>query len=178
MNKRAWVEGNAMDLFILRHGIAGEHGDPRYPDDSKRPLTDKGKQKLLEAVRAMQKLELKLDVILSSPYKRASQTAEIVAKKYTKSKLGFSNELRPEGKFNNLIKHLKQFDSDSGVMLVGHEPYLSELISLLISGDARSGLQLKKGGLCKLGVERLTDGRCATLEWLLTPAQMERIAAG
>ncbi len=57
-------------------------------------------------------------------------------------------------------------------MLVGHEPYLSTLISLLLSGDGGLQVEMKKGGLCKLSVESLKHGRCAKLEWLLTPRQM------
>jgi len=166
-----------MELYILRHGLAGENGDPRFPDDSKRPLTEKGEEKLLAAVKAMQKLELEFELILSSPFKRASQTAEVVARKHSRSRLEFSDDLTPEGKPKKLIKQLQGLDGESSVMLVGHEPYLSELISVLISGDSDCGLKLKKGGLCKLAVEEIDLGQCATLEWLLTPAQMEKMAA-
>ena len=62
------------------------------------------------------------------------------------------------------------------VLLVGHEPNLSELISLLVSGDASLNLAMKKGGLCKLSAEALSPRRCATLEWLLTPKQMGLMA--
>ncbi len=60
------------------------------------------------------------------------------------------------------------------VLLVGHEPYLSRLISLLVSGDPDFAVALKKGGLCKLLItDRFRAGRCAELQWLLTPKQME-----
>jgi phosphohistidine phosphatase SixA len=61
--------------------------------------------------------------------------------------------------------------------LVGHEPSLSSLVSLLVSGDPGLGVSLKKGGVCKLSVEQLRNGRCATLEWLLSPAQLVEIGA-
>lgn len=165
-----------MDLLFLRHGLAGEHGDPRYPDDSLRLLTGEGRKKLAEAAKAMQKLKLELDLIITSPYKRASQTAEIVASTYRKAKFKISDELIPSGKPRQLIRQLQELSDDSSVMLVGHEPYLSELISVLISGDADSCLKMKKGGLCKLEVGDIKYGQCATLEWLLTPAQMETIS--
>jgi phosphohistidine phosphatase len=60
--------------------------------------------------------------------------------------------------------------------LVGHEPYLSELIALLIAGDAPVRITMRKGGLCKLSVDALQYGRCAVLEWLLTPKQMGLMA--
>jgi phosphohistidine phosphatase len=61
-------------------------------------------------------------------------------------------------------------------MLVGHEPYLSGLISLLVSGDSDCRIVMKKGGLCKLSVGTLKHGRCAALEWLLTPKQLAAMA--
>jgi phosphohistidine phosphatase len=60
--------------------------------------------------------------------------------------------------------------------LVGHEPYLSQLISLLVSGREDIGIDFKKGGLCKLEAEKLRYGKCAQLIWLLTPKQMKEIA--
>jgi len=61
-------------------------------------------------------------------------------------------------------------------LLVGHEPYLSQLIALLSSGGTSATIDMKKGGLCKLETEGLEYGHCATLQWLLTPRQMELIA--
>src|SRR5207249_3311762 len=70
-----------MTLFILRHGLAVEPGTRDYPNDADRPLTAEGRSKLRQIAQAMKKLELEFDVILSSPYTRARQTAEIVADK-------------------------------------------------------------------------------------------------
>jgi len=58
------------------------------------------------------------------------------------------------------------------LLLVGHEPFLSQLIGMLVAGDASIQVTLRKGGLCKLSIEQLNYGRCARLEWLLTPAQL------
>jgi phosphohistidine phosphatase len=63
----------------------------------------------------------------------------------------------------------------SSVLLVGHEPYLSGLISVLVSGEDDLGIALKKGGLCKLTIGTLLYGRCATLDWLLQPAHLTRM---
>ena len=68
-----------MNLYILRHGIAVEPGSPGYKSDSERPLIPKGERRLRSAAAAMRKLELSFDLILSSPFIRAKQTAEIVA---------------------------------------------------------------------------------------------------
>jgi phosphohistidine phosphatase len=122
----------------------------------------------------MEALGLSFDLILSSPYLRARQTAEIIAEALkARKKLELSDNLTPGGsakKLVDLLNHLRP--SPESVLLVGHEPYLSTLISLLVAGDASLAMVMKKGGLCKLSVESLAPGRCATLEWLLTPKQM------
>ena len=163
-----------MNLFILRHGIAVERGTPGYERDADRPLTPKGERRLGQIADAMEAMGLTFDVILSSSYVRARQTAEIVADALgLKKKLEFSEALTPGGDARALIAALNKLDPrPENVLLVGHEPYLSELISTLTSGDAHVVIDFKKGGLCKLEVETLRPGRCATLAWLLTPRQM------
>lgn len=162
-----------MNLYLLRHGIAAEPGATGFKDDE-RPLVPKGVQKLGKVARALGKLEISFDLILSSPYLRARQTAEIIAEKLDlKKRLEFADALMPGNAPGKLIALLEHFEPPPPeVLLVGHEPFLSDLISLLISGQTTSSVAMKKGGLCKLGVERLRPGRCATLEWLLTPKQM------
>lgn len=156
-----------MELYILRHGIAAEKGDPKYPKDEDRPLTEEGQKKTLKVARRMKELGLGFDLILSSPLARARQTAEIAASVLgCKNKLKFTTHLAPEGNKKTLLREIGRRRS---VLLVGHEPYLSELISTFLSGTAGLRIELKKAGLCKLAVNRLRYGRCATLEWLATP---------
>jgi len=122
---------------------------------------------------------LEFDLILSSPYLRAKETAEIVAEVFgMEKKLEISGTLASEGgNAEDLIEELKRkHGKRKQVLLVGHEPYLSGLIALLISGDRRLAITLKKGGLGKLSVDRLIYGRCASLEWLMTPAQMRKVS--
>ena len=167
-----------MKLFILRHGIAAMRDDLDVENDSQRQLTPKGKRQLRQSAAAMKKMGLRFDLILSSPYLRAKQTAEIVADflKLNK-KLHFSNALVPDGSPNVLIRQLHEIKpAPENVLLVGHEPYLSSLISLLTSGGIDLAMDFKKGGLCKLETERLSYDRCATLIWLLMPKQMKMIA--
>src|ERR1041385_3939688 len=157
-----------MNIFILRHGLAVDHGAPGYPDDASRPLTAEGKAKVRQIARAIEKLDLDFDLILSSPLKRARQTAEIAAEELRlNKKLAFSDALTPHGNTKDLINQINQLEPKN-IVLVGHEPYLSELISLLVSGSSGFSVELKKGGLAKLSSEDLKHGRCASLEWLLT----------
>jgi phosphohistidine phosphatase len=164
-----------MNLYLLRHGIAVEPGTPGYEKDSERPLTPKGKHRLRQIAAAMKKMDLRFDLILSSPFLRAKQTAEIIAKSFKlRKKLAFSEDLTPAGNPRLLIQHLNHFRPEpENVLLVGHEPYLGQLIALLAAGNTSLEIDFKKGGLCKLEAESLYYGRCAKLVWLLTPRQME-----
>jgi phosphohistidine phosphatase len=162
-----------MNLFILRHGIAVEHGAAGYKNDDERPLTSKGERKVWMIAEAMKALEISFDSILSSPLVRARQTAEIVAEALkARKRLELTDTLAPQESAEPLIEYLDEQGAVDDVLLVGHEPFLSQLISLLISGDTEASVLLKKGGFCKLSTEELKHGRCATLEWLLTPKHM------
>ena len=164
-----------MNLYVLRHGIAVEPGPPGCEKDSERPLTPKGKRQLRQIAAAMKKMDLRFDLILSSPFLRAKQTAEIIAKNFKlRKKLAFSEDLTPAGNPRLLIQQLNQFHPEpENILLVGHEPYLGKLVALLAAGNTSLEIDFKKGGLCKLEAEFLLYGRCAKLVWLLTPRQME-----
>jgi phosphohistidine phosphatase len=164
-----------VNLFLLRHGIAVERGSPGFANDAARPLTPKGRRQLLKITAAMKKMDLRFDLILSSPFVRAKQTAEILAAELKlKKRLKFSNALAPGGDAAVLCRQLERTKpSPEKLLLVGHEPDLSRLISLLVTGGAQLQMDFKKGGLCKLDVEKLHAGKCATLAWLLTPKQMK-----
>ncbi len=166
-----------MDLYLLRHAIAVARGTEGFRRDSDRPLTDAGRSKLRRVVRGMNALGLSFDLILTSPYLRAQQTAEIVAEAMDAgSRLRPSPHLAPDGDPRALIAAIaSRSAADASVLLVGHEPCLSQLISVLLCGDERAVVRMKKAGLCKLAAQTLRYGRCASLEWLLAPAQLERI---
>jgi phosphohistidine phosphatase len=156
-----------MEIYILRHGIATERGAPGHKKDSDRPLTPEGEDKMRQIAEAILGMELKFDLILSSPFKRAEQTANIVASELDEE-VTFTELLEPDGNALELIAEIND-EKPQRVLLVGHEPYLSQLISVLTTGGSDAAIELKKGGLCKLTTDKLTFGRCATLNWLLTP---------
>ncbi len=166
-----------MDLYILRHAIAEERSGKTSGGDSQRRLTPEGAKKMRRIAAGMKAAGMSFDLILSSPFWRAKETAEIVAALFRlEKKLQFSPELVPDGNPAQLIGELKKtYRGKKNILLVGHEPHLSRLISLLISGDTGVPIQLKKGGLCKLSAEELRNGRCATLEWLLPPRLLKRL---
>ncbi|HUI31574.1 MAG TPA: phosphohistidine phosphatase SixA [Candidatus Acidoferrales bacterium] len=162
-----------MDLYILRHAIAGDSESFNGPD-SERPLTKDGAKKMKHIAEELKKLKLRFDIILTSPFLRAKETAAIVAKEFhCENVLKFSSHLKvggnPAALINEINTTYKKFDN---IVLVGHEPYLSALISMLISGKKDLSITMKKGGICKLSTASLVYGRCATLEWLMAPAQV------
>lgn len=169
-----------MILYIIRHTIAAPAGLSEDEDDSQRPLTDKGSRRMYQIAQGLRVLETQIDLILTSPYLRAAQTASILAKTLgpNKDKVILSRALSPAGYSDQVLQDINEKFGDCGsIALVGHEPSLSGLVSLLVSGDPTLGTRLRKGGVCKLSVDQLRAGRCATLEWLLSPAQLVEIGA-
>ena len=158
-----------MNLYIIRHAIAVDEGTPEYEDDSQRPLTDKGKKKMRLIAKGLRSIGVEFDLIISSPYVRASETAEILAEVFKKKEVAFSENLVPMGDPDLLIAEMNEKYSANSIVLVGHEPFLTALISLLISDNAGVDMTIKKGGVCRLSADDLHHTRKATLEWLLTP---------
>ncbi len=168
-----------MILYIVRHAIA-EQRDPNSSEeeDSQRPLTDTGRKKFRQIARALGDLGTQINLILTSPYLRAADTARILQKKLDldKDSLVRVDDLSPVGDPDRLIEQISEkYGTVENIALVGHEPGLSRLISVLLSGDPTLPITLKKGGVCCLSVDQLEYGRCATLEWLLAPAQLTEI---
>ena len=108
----------------------------------------------------MRSLELSFDLILSSPYVRARQTADIVAEgldlELVARALRAAGAGRGPGERSSQILRHERRTSDR-ILVVGHEPMLSSLISLLLSGEEDLEITLKKGGICKLRSELLRD---------------------
>lgn len=168
---------SSVELYVLRHGEAGKR-IPNGSKDSERALTVTGKKEVVEIAKALGKLGVKFDFIAASPLKRASQTAEIVARtlKTKKANVEEWNELKPEGKRPELYRKLSQFKPESSVLIVGHEPYLSTVISEIAFGSGAGSIVLKKAGIAKLAVISFQPRIRGELRWLLTPKHLKRVA--
>jgi phosphohistidine phosphatase len=165
-----------MNLYVIRHAIAVDEGTSEYESDSERPLTDKGRKKMRQIAKALRNLGVEFDLILSSPYVRARETAEILADVFKmKKKLDFSDNLIPLGNPELLITEVNEKYSVNSLALVGHEPHLSTLVGLLVAENAKIDVTLKKGGVCYLSADDLHQEHRATLEWLLTPGILMEI---
>lgn len=166
-----------MDIYIIRHAIAVDEATSDYESDSERPLTDKGRRKMRQIAKALRHLGVEFDLILSSPYIRACETAEILADVFKmKSKIAFSEHLIPLGNPELVIGEINEKHTVDSLAIVGHEPHLSTLVGLLIADSSKIEMTLKKGGVCYLSADNLhyQDHR-ATLEWLLTPGILVEI---
>jgi phosphohistidine phosphatase len=163
-----------MRLLIVRHGIAAEQEDWAPRADEERPLTERGKLRMQEGARGLRQLVPEVRAVLTSPLQRALQTADILGAVYDLSPRVVP-ELAAGRDPNEILPVLESLAGPDTVALVGHEPDLSTLVGLLVSGESRSFVSLKKGGACLLELdERARPGR-ATLMWLLTPGQLRSL---
>ena len=159
-----------MDLFILRHGEA-EQRVSAGRGDFQRPLTAAGQKEVSDIATSLKDLGIKLDIVISSPLKRAHQTASIVAKTFKiEKKMQDWAELSPEGNRLDLYNKLLQLKQQSSVLVVGHEPYLSKMISeMIFEGNNGGRIDLKKTGLARIRIVSSTPKFQGELRWLLTP---------
>lgn len=166
-----------IELYILRHAVAKSRETWRGKDDSQRPLTRKGEKEMWCVAKAMKKLGLSFDLLLSSPYVRAQRTAEILSQVFKADKrLKLTVSLTAEADPRRFVKQgPRLFRSAKKIIVAGHEPFLGELIALLTVGKPRPLVRLSKGGLCKLTMESAHSGN-ALLEWLLTREQLIAIS--
>jgi phosphohistidine phosphatase len=165
-----------MDLFILRHGEAGKRGTSRG-HDSKRPLTAAGEKEITEIAESFKKIGIDFDVILTSPLKRAQQTGDIVARQFkAQKKMRQLQELSPEGSKSDLYRMLSSFKEGSSLLVVGHNPYLSEMISEVVMDGKYGRIDIKKGGVARIRITHLTPRFKGELRWLITPRLLKLIS--
>ncbi|MBP1648764.1 MAG: sixA [Bacteroidetes bacterium] len=164
-----------MELLILRHGVAVPRGSSEYPSDGDRPLTPEGTKGMRKIAKGMRAMDLAFDRVFSSPLVRTKQTAEIALRGLRSGpSIDYTEHLQPDGDLEVFIGEcLTKCAEEDRILIVGHEPYLSGLTSFLVCGDDSLDMNFRKGGLCKLSISSLRVGKCATLEWFLTPGQIK-----
>jgi phosphohistidine phosphatase len=173
-----------LDLFILRHGYAGK----RLPDpvkDIQRQLTGSGKKEVVQVAKSLKRLKVQFNYIFSSPWVRAFQTAKIIASEYKLiEQIEQYEELKPNGDKDFIYNKLKKLNIDSAILIVGHQPYLSNMISDIISNnnnmdkshnENRINIVLKKAGLSKINITSTVPKLKGELSWLLTPKILKQI---
>jgi phosphohistidine phosphatase len=158
-----------MDLYIIRHAIADERNAERWPDDAKRPLTDRGRKRFRAVAGVLGRIAPDLDVLLSSGFARAWETAEIVSEV-----AGWPAPQRAEalemGSCEDVLEAIAARGQSQAVAVVGHEPCLSEFVSYLLTGDDEVvEMDFKKGAAVLLILPDRPAPGDAMLGWVLTP---------
>ncbi len=160
-------------LYLIRHGLAAERGE-NYPDDSKRPLTNDGIQKLRREGKALAALDVTFDVILTSPLVRTRQTAETLASVFRNPPpIVNVQALAPGGTHNGIVDELTKQHRRHHIAIVGHEPGIGELAARLMG--LRRALVFKKGAVCRIDVPALPPAGPGQLRWFLTPRILRKL---
>jgi phosphohistidine phosphatase len=163
-----------MQLYIVRHGIAIDREDPKCPPDPQRYLTEEGVEKTEQVAKGLAALRVTADLLLSSPYVRAAQTAEIFAAAldYAKQKIRRTDLLLPGAEPSLLFRELAKERQASSIFLFGHAPQLDDIVATAL-GSKRHITSLKKAGVALLELKRISPP-IAALIWLATPKLLRR----
>jgi len=157
-----------MEIYLLRHGIA-EDAAPGKPD-SDRALTGPGRQKLRRVLARAKAAKVEPGLILSSPYRRALETAEVAAESLDyRGKVVPTAALLPNADPHDTWEEIREHKTEEAVLLASHEPLMSSFLAFLLSTPALM-VDFKKGALVRVDCDRFGPEPHATLKWLLTPA--------
>jgi len=163
-----------MIIYFLRHASAGEpFANPKK--DEKRALDKDGIEQCGMVGRTLAALDVQVDTIISSPLKRAAQTASLVGNELSyEGKLQFENALRPGANYTDFRHMLEKYARQEAIMVVGHNPNLSEFLGRAISEPgSEANVELKKGAVAKADLGRSS----AVLQWCITPRVLRGIYA-
>lgn len=156
-------------LYIVRHAWAGYFGDPQWPDDSMRPLTEKGKERFSKVVKALAERDFLPEIVATSPYIRCRETADIIAQVCPRHpQIKALDELAPAGDPGDLLNwtsnQAARFDQ---IAWVGHAPDVGHLTAALI-GDSSSWIRFAKGAVAAIEFEDSVEVGAGELRWLVT----------
>jgi phosphohistidine phosphatase len=157
-----------MQLLMVRHAKAKDRLSfaETGRDDADRPLTKKGRSTFRKTARALRKALPELDLVASSRFSRAAETAEILADACKTGPVRYVKELEPDADPAAAVRWLQGQRRRAVVTVVGHEPQLSRLAGLLLVGTPRSFIALEKGGACLIDVGKTPKADAGTLRWL------------
>ncbi|MBI1944545.1 MAG: phosphohistidine phosphatase SixA [Deltaproteobacteria bacterium] len=160
-----------MRVILLRHGIAHDRADPECPPDPERALTAEGAKKTRKVARGLREVGCAPTRVLSSPYRRAKETAQLVVDEFDldQAQVTLTESLLPEAPPHELFQQLFAFhNADEEIVCVGHAPNLDKVIAVALTGERAPVTQLKKAGAALLLLEDLPRMKGA-LVWLMPP---------
>jgi phosphohistidine phosphatase len=165
------------ELVVVRHAIA-EHRDPgRWPDDTARPLTADGAERFARAARGLRRIVPEIDAVLASPHARAWQTAEILEREAGWPGPEPCAALAAASSAGDALAAVRELTRRRSVAVVGHEPQLSMLVSLLVGGDSNAcALELKKGAAALVAFTGDPAPGRAVLRWSASPRMLRALA--
>jgi len=156
-----------MEIYLLRHGIA-EDGAPGQPD-SRRALTTEGKEKLRRVLKRARSADAAPSVILSSPYRRAVETASVAADVLEyEGKIVQTRALIPDASPHEAWEEIRARQNETAILLASHEPLTSALAAFLMGCPALQ-VEMKKGALIRIDCDKFGHEPRAVLKWMLTP---------
>jgi phosphohistidine phosphatase len=162
-----------MILYLMRHADAGMRRENPKLDD-KRALVKEGKEQCMLMARTMSALRVQIDVIVSSPLKRALQTAQFVGTELGyEAKVEVSSALGPEADFAAFQKLIEKYADREGVLLVGHNPNLFKFLGRIITGNGAAGVRMRKGSVARIDMAKHPP----LLQWLVDPRMARWIYA-
>lgn len=158
-----------MQLYIVRHGIAIDREDPKCPSEAERYLTPEGVEKTKQVAKGIAALKVHADLMVSSPYVRAMQTAEIFASAldYPKQKIRRTDSLLPGAEPTAILRELAREKNASSVFCFGHAPHVDGLLAAAV-GAPHHITSIKKAGVALVELKRLAPPN-GQLVWLVTP---------
>jgi phosphohistidine phosphatase len=159
-------------IYLVRHGIAIEHGERGDLADDDRPLTAKGRRRFRRGARALARLGEPIEFVFTSPLARAVQTAEILAAALKMDEVDVLEDLRPDGAIGKLLSEVgRRVKDGQSVALVGHDPQMSQLVAAL--GDVpraeQPRIDFRKGAIVRIDVGELPSARPTEPRWWLRP---------
>lgn len=167
-----------MHLLIVRHAVAQDRDEfaASGQDDAERPLTKDGRRKMRLAARGLAVVAPAVDLLATSPFVRATETADIVAAAFHRPPTHPVDALTPERPAADFVKWLHAIEDATTVAAVGHEPHLGRLVSWLTTARKQPFMELKKGGACLLDLGAAPAPGTARLLWVVTPKQLRRLS--
>ena len=161
-----------MDCLLLRHGIAVER-DEWEGSDADRPLTERGKKRVIQVATGLNRLGVKPTDVLSSPLIRAIETAKIVHHSLqVSSAVRIVDALLPDAAPARLLSILHNLPAESCVLCVGHEPHLGMLASVMLVGKPSTAFPFKKAGACLIELPVQAKPGHGILRWWMPPGQL------
>lgn len=166
-----------MQLLVIRHALAEdreEFANSNQPDDL-RPLTKKGIRRMHTGAKGLRRIAPPITVLATSPFTRATETADIIREELESAPVVVLDELKPDARFEALHDWLRHLDDAETVAIVGHEPQLSGFVSWLLTGGQKPILEIRKGGAVLLDMPNDAPAGTATLKWVATPRLLRRL---